>query len=640
LESITEGLVSEIDSALSDPSTLEEINSGLQVEAADSSVAEELSSVNVSEFEQGETSVTSTGAATGSGPCNLCKAGEIGLSKEILFNGVQTSCPEVYKFLATQTEDGTETCTAAKEALHSECCMRKCDICSGGGIPDWYSTVSVNGNSMTCLELDGVIAEAEIASGSSQCSQVLEVAASACCYEPPTKPCNICQNGSDLTDVMSSVTVEYGGTTATCGQIFNTLFSREEHDSETCSLIQQDLAPQCCYNKCSLCGGLQTNAALSVVHDENQLGCSEFDSYVFSSNLIEEGSGECTAFQDEYRESCCYDIQCSLCSKGNDIYATKETSIVQYGGAEVTCGEVANFLYQEEMSQGNACLAAQENVFDDCCFQQCELCEAGASVNWAASTMFNGETQSCTDIYWLLISESVEAGTQSCNSLGQVSRDCCFQIPSQQCTLCKDENGVTYNTRWNKEVTVNEITKTCGDFNTLLATQEDDSQTCAKAKDEIFSDCCFAGSDTLVAIANQADEETDAPCSLCQPGQVGIDAEVDFNNSPTTCAEVYNFLIGEFMESSTTCKSAQVKLAQDCCRERVSSSENSAFGGDSSSESTTGEGSVTAEKPKGEAVTPPLEFETWTRYSGANTSAAVLGTALSLAFSIGILILN
>ncbi|KAL9184576.1 hypothetical protein ACHAXT_012546 [Thalassiosira profunda] len=599
LSEITDAVVSQIDATLSDPATLGDLTEDLEAEAAGSSVSDKLAGVSVSDFIQGETSVTATGAATGSGPCNLCKAGEIGLTKDILFNGVETSCSEVYKFLSTQAEAGSESCIAGKEALHDECCMRKCDLCSGGGIPDWYSNVSVNGNTMTCLELDGIVVESEIQSGTEQCSQLLEVAAPACCYEPPTEPCNMCKNGAGFNDVMSSVQVEYGGATATY------------------------LASKCCYDKCSLCGGLQTNAALSVKHDETQLGCSEFDSYIFASNLIEEGSDECSAFQDEHRDTCCYDIQCSLCAKGDDLFTTKETSLVQYGGAEVTCGEVANFLYQEEMSQGNACLAAQENVFDECCFQQCEMCEAGASINWAASTTFNDREQSCTDVYWLLVSEAVEAGTDTCRGLSQVSRDCCFQVPTQQCTLCKDENGVTYNTRWNKEVTVNDITKTCGDFNTLLATQEAESSTCSMAKDQIFGDCCFAGSDTLVAIANQVDTATDEPCSLCQSGQVGISADVVFNNEPTTCEEVYNFLMDGFTESDTMCKSAQVKLAGECCRKPDKlGDEEVAFGDASTGGASGGEGSVTAEKPKGEVIQPPMEFDTWERFSGSNANAS------------------
>jgi len=378
-----------------------------------------------------------------------------------------------------------------------------------------------------------------------------------------------------------------------------------------------------------------------VTHDGTQLGCGEFDSYIFSSNLIKEGSSECSSFQAEHRQACCYDIQCSLCAKGDEIFTTNEDAVVQYGGLEATCGEVANFLYEQEMSQSNNCLAAQENIFSDCCFQQCEMCETGTSVNWAATTTFNGKSQSCTDVYWLLSSESVASDSETCGSIAEVSKDCCYTVPNEQCSLCKDSSGATYNTRWNTQVTVNGMTKTCGDFNTLLATQEKDSQTCAMAKDAIFSDCCFAGSDTLVAIANQMSTETDAPCSLCKPGQVGINAEVTFNDQTRTCLEVYNFLINGYTEISTTCKSAQVWLSGDCCREpgQLAPAEVPAFYGANANANATepleGEGSIAEEdtKPKGKVITPPMDFEfdTWNRMPNGAHSYATLSMICRLA---------
>merc|ERR1712194_497084 len=271
----------------------------------------------------------------------------------------------------------------------------------------------------------------------------------------------------------------------------------------------------------------------------------------------------------------------------------------------------------------------------------------------AAVTTFDGQSQSCTDVYWLLVSESVESDTETCRGLSQVSNDCCYEIPTQQCTLCKDADGVTYNTRWNTDVTVNGITKTCGDFNTLLATQEDVSQTCYMAKDEIFNECCFAGSDTLVAIANQASTESDAAdakCSLCPPGQIGISAAIMFNNSPTTCEEVYNFLTDSYQESSTTCKSAQVKLLVDCCREKgkLSPLEQPAFGGDtvtaSDAKTLGGEGSVTAEKtapekPAGEKVVPPMEFESWTRRSESKRNSIIVSLCTVIFSTISIILI-
>jgi len=438
-------------------------------------------------------------SATANAPCSLCDAGEMAVDTDILFNGVQTSCLEVYTFLSTQTQAGSDTCKSGKEALQDACCIKKCEICSGGGIPDWYANVNVNGKSMTCLELDDVISSSQIEQGSDQCTEVLDVAAPACCYEPPTTPCHICQTGDDFFDVMSEKQVEYGGTTATCGQIFNALHTREDADSDTCSMVTADLASQCCYDKCSLCGDLQLNAAVSVENDGTKIGCSEFDSFIFASNLITEGTDECSAFQAEYRDTCCFDVPCGLCTKGDKTYSIKEDASVSYGGTDTTCSDVSDFLAQD-MSQSNTCLAAKENIFNDCCFEQCEMCPgAGDSINWAATTTYNGVTQSCTDVYWMLANDKIETTNPVCNGVRQLASDCCFKMPTNQCTLCRDDNGVTYNTRWIEEVTVGGVTKTCGDFNTLLSTQEADSQTCTSAREEIFDACCFAGSEQLVA---------------------------------------------------------------------------------------------------------------------------------------------
>jgi hypothetical protein len=166
LQTVADAVVSNIDATFQNATTLEAISDDLQAESANSSVAEALSNVNVTNFIQGETSTAAAvgTAATGAGPCNLCNAGEIGLEKQILFNGAQTSCSQVYKFVATQEEAGSDACAAGKDALHKECCMKKCDLCSGGGIPDWYSMVNVNGKTMTCLELDGIVTESQIQS--------------------------------------------------------------------------------------------------------------------------------------------------------------------------------------------------------------------------------------------------------------------------------------------------------------------------------------------------------------------------------------------------------------------------------------------------------------------------------------------
>lgn len=475
-----------------------------------------------------------------------------------------------------------------------------------------------------------MITDSLIESGSDQCDAVVGEAATACCYVPPSQPCNICQDGSEFDDVMSNKSVEYGGTETTCGTIFNALFTREEKDSGICSLVSEDLSSQCCYNKCSLCGNLQTNSAATVNHEGVDIGCSEFDSYIFASNFIIEASNECRAVQDDHRSACCYDTPCALCSQGDTLYQTKEADTVSYGGTESTCGDVANFLYQE-MGQSNTCLVAQAELFDSCCFKQCEMCDSGESVNWAASSDFNGSFQSCTDIYWLLVSESVESNSNTCSAAQDAaSNACCYERPTEQCSLCRDESGTTYNTRWNLDVTVDGLTRTCGDFNTLLSTQEKGSPTCSMAKDEIFNQCCFAGSDALLASALEATSQTDSACNLCEAGQIGINAPVNFNDSETSCAEVYNFLVTAYKDGSSTCSATKADLSSSCCRDTLAPGESAAFGTFGDIDIPEGKAADVPAEYSAPRITPPKIDLDWNVERGSMGSAKSSGLLASV----------
>ena len=185
--------------------------------------------------------------------------------------------------------------------------------------------------------------------------------------------------------------------------------------------------------------------------------------------------------------------------------------------------------------------------------------------NLAASTTFNGVSQSCTNMYWMLIGQSVESTDQLCNTVQQSAGNCCYQMPTHQCTLCYGDNGISDNTRRNKEVTVNGMTKTCGVFNTLLSTQESNSLTCSMAKDEIFNECCFCTH--VAASALVASSDTGIPCNVCKPGQSRINADIVFNGNNDKCADVYTFLVDEFKEGSDTFVSAQTSLSDKCCQD-------------------------------------------------------------------------
>ena len=96
------------------------------------------------------------------------------------------------------------------------------------------------------------------------------------------------------------------------------------------------------------------------------------------------------------------------------------------------------------------------------------------------------------------------------------------------------------------------MTKMCGVFNTLLSTQESDSLTCSMAKDEIFNDCCFAGSDMLLLLLMQPYLKPIFPAMTVTQGRLEL-MQSAFNDNHDEYADIYKFLVDAFKKGSDTC---------------------------------------------------------------------------------------
>lgn len=55
-------------------------------------------------------------------------------------------------------------------------------------------------------------------------------------------------------------------------------------------------------------------------------------------------------------------------------------------------------------------------------------------------------------------------------------------------------------------------------------------------------------------------------CNLCLPGQYGVNNEVIWNGSKTTCVDIYNYYLENFKEGSEGCRDGIDQLRSVCCR--------------------------------------------------------------------------
>ena len=196
-------------------------------------------------------------------------------------------------------------------------------------------------------------------------------------------------------------------------------------------------------------------------------------------------------------------------------------------GAERDCGDWS-ILAERGLSQSNECKRTKSELFDRCCFKECNLCkEQGTSINWNQPLFYDGLASTCLDVYMNLRSEKVHSSDDRCQSVQfAVSEECCSKLPSNQCSLCQTSNGTFLNTNWNSEVNYLGEQLTCSDINAMLSTEELGSILCLSARDDFWYQCCtpqFGGGNTGLGGILPSPEVSDSVGEPVQSGEDGQD---------------------------------------------------------------------------------------------------------------------
>lgn len=107
------------------------------------------------------------------------------------------------------------------------------------------------------------------------------------------------------------------------------------------------------------------------------------------------------------------------------------------------------------------------------------------------------------------------------------------------------------------------------------------AQHCDNADDCQVGHGCFVAQQCLTLVekseatpqseATPVITESNLSCNLCKPGQVGVDAEIIFNEDLTRCAVAYDYMVTHYNEGHPTCVAAQDALSSTCCKDSPSS---------------------------------------------------------------------
>jgi hypothetical protein len=431
-----------------------------------------------------------------------------------------------------------------------DCCYKKCSICGGSQLQDFAQDVVLNGDTISCAQLH-TVRTSDINSGSSECTSMQSQFADQCCYEPPEIPCTLCADGT----IRKDLNVDFNGETVTCDIVANAL-ARKSNGTDDCTSTKVELQEFCCMDTCSLCNDRQLIDWDAYVNFNGtaDMSCGNFDWYL-TSNAIEQGTGQCTAIQREFGETCCYEPinytvpACALCKKGEEWLDINGDAVVYFEGSNKTCTQVSNSLYRKAEDSSGFCDAARTEYFTSCCFDKCDICQ-GAQLDANVEVEYMGNASTCLELSLLFATHVIIEGSNDCNSAREVLFEpCCYQTPTDPCRLCSDPSGHG-DVRRDVSVSFYGSNTTCTDLNSFLVAREEQQEfMCQAAKTELKQTCCYH------------------ECSVCgNDGNLYWDNPTTYNDITFACGELSWIMAGKKMEEgSDECSQLQTNYFDDCC---------------------------------------------------------------------------
>lgn len=275
--------------------------------------------------------------------------------------------------------------------------------------------------------------------------------------------------------------------------------------------------------KCRLCPDPSTQGMktwLEVEFDGNTTTCGEADLSVI--NTFATGTDQCDSAKETLGSECCYSYPenpCMLCRTETEFMDLNAMAEVEFSGETMSCFDLSTRLGPES-ADSEMCLNVQSELWDQCCFNQCKLCE-GKGVRWWHEVEFQDEPLNCGELDSVLYANATEEEDDLCKEvLSDFGEECCYTYPEDPCDVCS-KGGKKLTLMPAEEVEYDGSTYTCAEVNNFVSPFESSSSQCSDAQDVGFDTCCFDR------------------CSLCGSGaRLDFDVFVDIDGEQGTCADI------------------------------------------------------------------------------------------------------
>lgn len=300
---------------------------------------------------------------------------------------------------------------------------------------------------------------------------------------------------------------------------------------------------------CDVCGdSLQLDWDVVVHYEEEQVACGDLKA-VFGRQEIEDGTEECVALEEVYRDICCYTppvSPCNLCQTETDYLDAYSEVEIDFFGSPSNCSDVYDYLFRRIESDSETCLSSKNSASEECCYKKCSICAGNQVQDLQAKVTFDGRNISCLQLHTVTTLD-VSVGSQDCSNLiSAFSESCCYDAPATPCRMC-DEGAVR------KDITVdfNGKTQTCENVANFVGSRMDNgTEECASTQAEFMDYCCFD------------------KCHICPPGdQIDWDTFVEFQGMPDVSCGSFDwyFTSNAVEEGSENCTALQESFSERCC---------------------------------------------------------------------------
>jgi chitinase len=194
-------------------------------------------------------SVESEQAQPAKPSCNICHRDgihhELNGEATVQYKGASLSCVDVNSILAKNEIEGSDMCDATQSMLFDGCCYEKCSLCGDQAVK-FDTTVKYNNQILSCDEFSQLFIMTVTNKGSEQCDTMQATYSETCCYKPPTTPCNLCREGSNLYELNTHAFVKTRTARSHCKALSTQLFAQEDENSEQCLASKAEYFESCC----------------------------------------------------------------------------------------------------------------------------------------------------------------------------------------------------------------------------------------------------------------------------------------------------------------------------------------------------------------------------------------------------------